>query len=162
MGNQVGINIRRNYRYNDSHDVLVEKFTSLQQAEEKSFILQIANDLISLNINKEQQRWWSPEMTLRLENEGNETVIYEVVGPNSSIFTLAMFFVMLGSVTFLAALMMSLSQFHIGESPIQALVVTFFSGLLILVTFAGLAMGRMKAAGQVSQLRQFVGDVIEH
>ena len=47
-------------------------------------------------------------MTLRLENEENNTAIYEVIGPNSSMFTLAMFFVTLGSVVFLAALMMSL------------------------------------------------------
>jgi len=100
-------------------------------------------------------------MTLRLENEGSETTIHESVGPNSSMFTLAMFFVILGSVVLLAALMMSLSQMTIGEQPLLALVVTLFSGLLILVTFGVLAVGRMKAVEQVTRLREFVGSVIE-
>lgn len=56
-------------------------------------------------------------MTLRFENEGNETVIYEVIGPNSSMFTPAMFFVTPGSVVFLPALMMSLSQMTVENLP---------------------------------------------
>ena len=137
------------------------KFANFQKIEEIPFSLQIATHLISLNVNHEELHWWSPEMTLRLENEEGETTFYESIGPNSSMFTLAMFFVIFGSVVFLAALMMSLSQMTIGDSPLLALVTTLFSGLLIVVTFGILAVGRMKAADQVSRLRDFVSRIIE-
>jgi hypothetical protein len=157
----VGINLRRTYSHTLSQADLMGKFINFQKEEGDSFTLQVANHLISLNVKQKEHHWWSPEMTLRLENEGSETTIHESVGPNSSMFTLAMFFVILGSVVLLAALMMSLSQMTIGEQPLLALVVTLFSGLLILVTFGVLAVGRMKAVEQVTRLREFVGSVIE-
>ena len=157
----MGINLRRTYGHSLSQAKLLEKFINFQKGEEQPFTLQIANQLISLNVKQDEQHWWSPEMTLRLENEGSETIFYESIGPNSSMFTLAMFFVILGSVIFLAALMMSLSQMTIGDSPLLALGVTLFSGLLIVVTFGVLAVGRLKAADQVSRLRDFVRHIIE-
>lgn len=156
----MGINIRRTYGHSESLEVLMEKFTTTQQRAENPFSLQMANNLISLNVNQEEQHWWSPEMTLRLEAEDNKISIYEVIGPNSSMFTLAMFFVILGSVIFLAALMMALSQMSVGDSPLLAIATTILSGILIAVTFRVLAMGRLKAADQVSRLRIFVGDIL--
>ena len=139
----------------------MNKFSKVQESAELPVRIQIAHSLISFNVTEEERKWWSPEMTIRLENENSETNIYEVIGPNSSMFTLAMFFVILGSVIMLAALMMSLSQIHVGESPYLALAVTFLSGMMIVATFGALAVGRMKAADQVSRLREFVAGIIE-
>jgi len=156
----VGINLRRTYGHSLSQEEIMGKFVNLQKVEEKPFTIQIANHLISLNVKQEENHWWSPEMTLRMENEENETMIFESIGPNSSLFTLAMFFVILGSVVFLAALMWSLSQMTVGESPVLSLLVTFLSGILIVSTFGWLAMGRLKATDQVARLREYVGGII--
>ena len=161
IGFQVGINLRRTYSHSLSQDELMEKFVNFQKIEEQPFSLQTANHLISINVKQDEQHWWSPEVGIRLENVGGETTIFESIGPNSSMFTLAMFFVILGSVVFLAALLMSLSQMTIGDSPKIALMVTLFSGFLIAVTFGALAVGRMKAADQVSRLKDFISDVIK-
>ncbi|NQV42497.1 MAG: hypothetical protein HQ506_09100 [Candidatus Marinimicrobia bacterium] len=158
----MGINLRRAYSNPLSQAELLRKFVNSQKAEDQPFTIQIANHLISMNVKQEEQHWWSPELTLRLEGEGSETTFYESIGPNSSMFTLAMFFVILGAVVFLAALMMSLSQMTIGDSPVLALVVTLFSGLLIVITFGVLALGRLKAADQVSRLRGFAQHLIEN
>ncbi len=156
----MGINIRRTYDHVDSQDMLLRKLNGLVETTDHPFDVQVANDLITLNVDEIEQHWWSPEMNLRVESSEKGAVIYEVIGPNSSIFTLAMFFVMLGSVTFLAALIMTFSQIYLDETPFLALVGTFSSALLILVTFALLAMGRIKARDQVKGLRTFVQTVI--
>jgi hypothetical protein len=161
IGYHVGINLRRTYDHSLSKDEFKGKFINFPKIEENPFTIQIASHLISLNVKPDERQWWSPEMTLRIESDEGETTIYESIGPNSSMFTLAMFFVILGSVIFLAALMMSLSQMTVGDSPVLALGVTIFSGLLIAMTFAVLAMGRMKAADQVSRLRKFVSKVLD-
>lgn len=157
----MGINLRRAYSNSLSKEELMGKFVNFHEAEEQPFTIQIANHLVSMNVKQEEQHWWSPELTLRLEGEGSETTFHESIGPNSSMFTLAMFFVILGAVVFLAALMMTLSQMTVGDSPVLALIVTVFSGLLIVVTFGVLALGRLKATEQVSRLRDFVGQIIE-
>lgn len=157
----MGINIRRSYGHKDAQDVLIRKLSQTQAAEGNLFLLQIANHLISINVKQDEHHWWSPEMSLRLEQDGAGTTIHEAVGPNPSMFTLAMFFVILGSVTFLAALMWALSQMTVGDSSIVAWIVNFGSGLLIVATFGVLALGRIKAADQVSNLRDFISKIIE-
>ena len=157
----MGINIRRTYSHAASQGIVLGKFTQLQQTESHIFDIQVANDLVTLNVPQPESRWWSPEMSLRIEDRQAGAKIFEVVGPNSSIFTLAMFFIMLGSVTLLAALIMSLSQLYLGEVPYLALVGTLASGIMIVVTFSLLAMGRHKAKDQVQRLRTFVQSVIQ-
>ncbi len=156
----MSINIRRTYSHTDSQDSLIKKLHGKQGARENPFTLQIANHLISVSVKAGEHRWWSPEMTLRLEEDENKTTIFETIGPNPSMFTLSMFFVILGSVGFLASLMWALSLMAVGESSITAWILNFLSGILIVSIFGILALGRIKAADQVANLRQFMSEMI--
>lgn len=156
----MAINIRRNYVHQDKPGQILAKMHAVENHEDSPFILEIANYLISINVREDEQRWWSPEMTLRYEEETEGTRIYEVIGPNPSVFTLAMFFVILGSVGFIASIMWALSQMTVGDSSILAWFANFVSGLIIVTTFGVLALGRIKAADQVASLRKFFEEVI--
>jgi len=158
----MGINIRRAYQLENSQQHLMDNFKSILTSNEKTpFIIQIASSLITLKIPQAQQRWWSPEMNLRVEADEQGTQLYEVIGPNPSIFTLAMFFVILGSVTFVAGLTMAFSLMYLGNSPTWAIIATLLSGLVVAAALLVLAVGRIKAADQVCQLRQFVDEVTQ-
>ncbi|MBT3254649.1 MAG: hypothetical protein HN995_12095 [Candidatus Marinimicrobia bacterium] len=156
----MSINIRRTYNHTDSQDVLIEKLKRKQGGHENPFTLQIASHLISVSIKADELHWWSPEMALRLETEENKTIVFETIGPNPSMFTFSMFFVILGSVGFLASLMWALSLMAVGESSIIAWILNFVSGSLIVSIFGILALGRIKAADQVANLRQFMSEMI--
>ncbi|MBC8375112.1 MAG: hypothetical protein H8E26_03635 [FCB group bacterium] len=156
----MSINIRRTYSHTDSQDVLIEKLKGKQGAQRNLFTLQIASHLISVSVKADELHWWSPEMTLRLETDENKTTVFETIGPNPSMFTLSMFFVILGSVGFFASLMWALSLMTVGESSIIAWILNFISGLLIVSIFGILALGRIKAADQVANLRQFISEMI--
>ena len=156
----MSINIRRTYNHTDSQDVLIEKLKRKQGGHENPFTLQIASHLISVSIKADELHWRSPEMALRLETEENKTIVFETIGPNPSMFTFSMFFVILGSVGFLASLMWALSLMAVGESSIIAWILNFVSGSLIVSIFGILALGRIKAADQVANLRQFMSEMI--
>lgn len=156
----MGINIRRNYNHQDSKAVLLEKIVQSQENEEEPIQVEIASHLISINVKQVEHHWWSPEMSLRIEERDDGVTIYETIGPNPSMFTLSMFFVTLGAVMFLAALMWALSQMAVGESSVIAWMANFISGLVIVATFGVLAIGRIKAADQVASLRQFIANIL--
>lgn len=141
----MGINIRRAYEHEDSEDLLLEKFIALVESESIPFTMQIANNLIILKMKKSESRWWSPEMNLRIEAEDEKSKIYEVVGPNASTFTSAMFMILLGIVAFIAAFIMMLAQMQLGITSTFASVGTALSGFLVIVSLSVLALGRMKA-----------------
>ena len=94
------------------------------------------------------------------DDEDGQTAIFEVIGPNPSMFTQAMFFALLGSVTFLFAVIIGFSQISLGISPTLAFTVTSISALLVAIAFIVLAIGRMKAADQVNGLKKFVKRIL--
>jgi len=157
----MGINIRRRYEHPQSQTEISNKFKQLVDQGDLPYIPQVAHHLISVSVRKEHHRWWSPELTLRLEGESSVTTIFETIGPNPSMFTLAMFFVSMGAAIMIAALMWALSQMTVGEPSSLAWIITGLSGLLILISFLVLAMGRNKAAEQVSGLRSFTVKVLK-
>ena len=157
----MGINIRRRYNYTDSPEATIDKFKASLNNLSNPFIMQISDNLVILKIKQDHYHWWSPEMNLRFENEDNSTVVYEVIGPNPSIFTQALFFALLGSVTFIFALIIAFSQITLGMSPIVALAVTILSASLVAVAFIILGIGRIKAKEQVEGLENFVKKILD-
>jgi hypothetical protein len=157
----MGINICRVYENNNSEGVLLGKFIALLESESNPFTMQIANNLIILKVKKSESRWWSPEMNLRIETENEKSMIYEVVGPNASTFTSAMFMILLGIVVFIAAFIMMLAQMQLGISSALASVGTALSGFLVIVSLSVLALGRMKATEQVARLREFAKTTLD-
>jgi len=157
----VAINIRRDYGHADTPGQLLEKLNRVESIQVDPFIVQIANHLISINVKQDENHWWSPEMTLRIEKDERGSRVFEVIGPNPSMFTLAMFFVILGSVGFIASILWALSQMSVGDSSLFAWGANFASGVVIVATFGVLAIGRIKAADQVSSLRQFISDILK-
>ena len=100
-------------------------------------------------------------MNLRIETENEKSMIYEVVGPNASTFTSAMFMILLGIVVFIAAFIMMLAQMQLGISSALASVGTALSGFLVIVSLSVLALGRMKATEQVARLREFAKTTLD-
>jgi len=127
----LGINIRRMYGHKESADTLLNRFIATLEMKRVPFVMQIANNLIILKVTEEESKWWSPELNLRIEREEEGSMIYEVVGPNASTFTLAMFFILFSAVVFIAAFIMMLAQMQIGIPSGLALAGTMVSGIMV-------------------------------
>jgi len=156
----MAINIRRNYERDETPSDLMSRFEALENSGEEAFVIQVASHLVALNVREDDRHWWSPELSLSMEDLDSGTRLYEVIGPNPSIFTLAMFFIILGGVGFIASATWAFSLMSVGESSVLAWVVNFLSGGLIGTTFAILAIGRIKAADQVACLRTYLAEIL--
>ena len=156
----MGINIRRQYAHAADPEQLKERFETEMDSEGNPFNVSVAQDLVTLRIRRASTSWWSPEMNLRFQPESGETVIYELVGPNSATFTLAMFFMIAGVVGFLVAFIWAAVQWQLGHSSLLAVVASLFSGSSVVITLTVLAFGRHQAQEQVQALRDYIGRVL--
>ncbi len=156
----MGINIRRKFGNTDSTEALLSKFKEQSESIDCPCTITVAIDLVSLKILEDRAKWWSPELNLRIEMQGGESMIYEVVGPNAATFTLAMFFIFLGAVAFIAAFILMIAQIQLGMLSSLAWVGSGLSVILIALALGGLAYGRTKARDQVAGLRRVVEQVI--
>ena len=156
----MGINIRRSYRNTTPSNTILAKFSSNSEQEHGDLILQVSNDLVMVKRRESVSSWWSPEMNLRVEAEGEGSRLYETIGPNAATFTLAMFFIIFGVVLFMVAATWLIVQLQLGESSALSLFGSVLSLITVFAAFAILAYGRVKAKEQVLEMRQFAGRII--
>ena len=157
----MGINLHRKYAAELAPEILIRRFKDIQASESNLNEVQVSDSLVILKVPEADQSWWSPEMNLRIETEDAQTRIAEVIGPNPGVFTLAMFFIILGSVALIFTLILALSLFQLGNSPVWAIAGTMLSIFMVAGTLAILGYGRIQAVEQVKDLREYVSQVIE-
>lgn len=156
----MGINIRRAYRNTSSAEDLLKRFELESSTEHESLILQVSHDLVMVKRRARSSSWWSPEMNLRIDEEGEGSRLHETIGPNASTFTLAMFFIIFGVVLFIVALTWLLVQLQLGESSGLSLFGSLTALVVVAATWTVLAYGRVRAKQQVLEMRQFAGRII--
>ncbi|MCF7809108.1 MAG: hypothetical protein K9N38_11375 [Candidatus Marinimicrobia bacterium] len=156
----MGINIRRSYRSTKSHEQVLATFVGAAQKNYTDHILQVSNDLVMVKQRTRSSSWWSPELNLRVEQEGDGSRLYETIGPNASTFTLAMFMIIFGVVLFLVAVTWLVVQLQLGESSTLSFIGSIVSIIMVVSTWTILAYGRLKAREQVIKMRRFAGEIV--
>ena len=158
--NKLGIRFREQYTHTEKPDILLEKFKTRRKEVSKSLIIQMAYQSVFLKIPDDAHKWWSPELTINIEDHPKGSNIKEVTGPNPGTFTLAMFVIISALVILFFALMFAFSQIQLGSSPIISFLVISGSALVTFLVILILGWGRKKAHGQKEMMKTFVRAVI--
>lgn len=109
---------------------------------------------------KEEQHYWSPQLTLTIEKTESGSLIRGLYGPKPSVWTMFMFFYsFIGFITMIA-IMISLSYWSLGVESlivwsVPVLVLVFLS--LYLVAYLGQKFGHK----QMAHIHKFLEDCLE-
>ena len=158
--NNLGIRFREQYTHTEKPDVLRDRFRARKQEKNTSLIMQMAYHSVFLKIPADSHKWWSPELTVNIEEDKNGSLIREVTGPNPGTFTLAMFVIISAIVIFFFALMFAFSQIQLGSSPLISLLAIAGSALITFLVIVALGWGRKKAHAQGEEMKEFVREVL--
>jgi hypothetical protein len=161
MSNNIGIKLRDHYDVPQKQEDILKQIHKTNKDPNNRYIMQIAGEKIFIRIPREEQRWWSPEIYIVVDEKGDGSHIREVLGPNPQVFMLSMFLIVFGSVLGLFALIFALSQASLGISPAIALGIAGGSLLIIIAMLIVMAVGRKKAQPQMQELRDFFKQMIE-
>ncbi len=155
MLNDLGINIRKNYHSDLSMEAIQRSFKETTHAENPDFIVRTGNNKVFVSFRNHLKKWWSPELTLTLDEGSDNTQIRELLGPHPATFTMTMFFLTGGVVIFGLAIMLAISQISLGLSA----SLSFITALVAIIFMAGvyifLLTGRIRGSSQMDQLHQF-------
>jgi len=160
MSSEYRIKLRKQYNLVEEPDLLFEKFSRSLGPNSNPVIGRIVKPNIFLQIDETVRHYWSPEMTITMEKEDDKTRIHEVIGPNSSVFTLTMFMIFFAGTLFLFTLMFLFSQLTLNMDTSFTWVIIGVCFLLFLIISLFMFIGRIKAKPQTELLRQFVEEVL--
>lgn len=115
---------------------------------------------IKVFLPKTEQHYWSPQLTLSLEEDENGTLIRGLYGPRPAVWTMFVFFYAVIGVAILFIAIFGFSYISLGKSGIilwllPVLVIVFFS--LYLVSYFGQKLGH----DQMIILHNFIEDCLD-
>lgn len=120
---------------------------------------EIIENHVILKIPKSQQHYWSPQLSLELEENEEGTLIRGLFGPKPGVWTMFVFFysaigflTMLGLIFGLSQLMLKMEPFGLYTVPVGAVILI---GLLMISK-----IGQKLSYDQMSELRSFVDEAI--
>ena len=158
--NNLGIRFREQYTHTEKPDMLRDRFRDRKEEGNTSLVMQMAYHSVFLKIPADSHKWWSPELTVNIEEDKDGSMIREVTGPNPGTFTLAMFVIIFAIVIFFFALMFAFSQIQLGTSPLISLLVIAGSAIITFLVIVILGWGRRKAHAQMEEMKDFVKEVL--
>ena len=112
---------------------------------------EIVDNHIILKIPKHQQHYWSPQLTMELEDQQGETLIRGLFGPKPSVWTMFVFFYSSVGFLTLMGLIFGMSQMMLKMDPYGLWSVPI--GLILLVGFFVMSkIGQRMSQEQMHQL----------
>ncbi len=120
---------------------------------------EIVQNHVILRIPQEQQHYWSPQLTLQLEEENGKTFMRGLFGPKPAIWTMFVFFYSAIGFLTLMGLMFGLSQWMLKMEPWGLWFVPAGLALLLLLYIAS-RIGQGLGREQMHQLQDFLDETL--
>lgn len=136
---------------------LEERLRERVAAERDSIVAVFVPDRVELVPHPSTAHFWSPQLTLELEEREGGTLIHGRFGPHPPVWTMYMGIHAIGAFGTLGAAIFGFSQYLAGESP-WALWVLPLSPLLAGLVWALAFVGQNLGAEQMYVLRRFLDD----
>lgn len=160
MSNEYSIKLRRKYESEIEPDQLFRKFQSSYDQNPKSVLIRVVKPNIFLKIDESERHYWSPEMSITIEEQENKTQVREVIGPNPAVFTLTMFLIFFAGTLFLFTLMFLFSQMTLKMDTSITWVIIGICFILFAIISLFMFYGRIKAKPQMLIMQDYVKKVM--
>ena len=137
--NKIQIRPRFNIEVEMSKNEITERIKKKIETSGGNCDGKILDHHIVLKIPEDRQKFWSPELSIEIIEEGNNSIIKCLLGPKSTVWTLFATFYGLSVFIGLIGLVLGLSQWSIGMKPYGLLLVILSFVLIILAYLIALS-----------------------
>ena len=117
----------------------------------------IAYGYAVIKISKKLQHFWSPQLSISMEQEGSKTTIRGLYGPKPSVWTMFIFFYSIIGFSTLIVSMIGLTRLTL-EKPSEILWLAPVGILLLIGTYFGSTTGKKIGKDQLQILHHFFED----
>ena len=157
----LGIRFRELEEHPEKPDVLLERFKAKKKEGISEVEMQFAYHSVFIKVPREIHKWWSPELTVNIEEHKSGSLIRKITGPNPGTFTFAMFVISFALTIFFFALMFAFSQIQLNLSPVLSILVTVGSLIIAVAVIAILGWGRRKAHPQINLMNNYISEILK-
>ena len=161
--NKVLLKPRFKIKLNESKDEIIHTFEQCIASKECKFITKQSNGHFFLDVPKEEEHFWSPQLQIEVieDNEENKTIVKGILGPKPQVWTLFMFLHFIIALTFVVFFVMFYVKWSMDKEY------QFYKYMLITLPLIWVAMyfigqlGKKIAYNQMLALDNFLNKTLE-
>lgn len=137
-----------------------EKIKVALESNRENWLGKIVDNHVIIKVPAEQQHYWSPQLTLELEEQGEKTLIRGLFGPKPGVWTMFVFFysalgflTLMGLIFGLSQMMLKMNAYGLWALPV--------GGTLLIGLFVISKIGQRLSSDQMSQLNKLLMDSLK-
>jgi len=159
----IKLRIRPRFRkeVSDSPEIVKERIKTALTSNETMCTGKIVDNHVIFKIPVSQQHYWSPQLTLDIEQKNSGSLIRGLYGPKPGVWTMFVFFY--SSIGFLTmmGLIFGISQIMLNMVP-YGLWAVLIGGFLLIGLFVTSKIGQRLGLEQMRQLKDFLDNSLVH
>ena len=154
--NRVLLKPRFRMEYDESKEDIASKFKSNFEDQECKYCSKIVGDHIVIDIPKEEEHFWSPQLNVELVQEEDKTIVKGILGPKPKIWTMFMFVHFAIAFIFIVFFVWFYVNWSLGKpSKFQLIVLIALPIIWVVLYFLGQS-GKKFAYNQMVELDRFL------
>lgn len=146
--------------YSGTKEAVFEFFKE-QLAQTENIKAAIWEDHLVLKIPREEQHYWSPQLTLSFEEEEEGVTIRGLCGPKPTVWMMFVFFYFLLGFAATVIMIMGFAQMNLGL-PAGILWLLPVIGFIVAMVYWTARMGQKFSKDEMARLYQFYGDTTQN
>lgn len=139
----------------------LERLQKGLDAEGESITGSIVGRHVTLRLPENEQHFWTPELNLDFEEDGEGTYLRGLCGPRPSVWLMFVFFYFLLGAAIIIIFIVGYSQKNLGLSAGILWLIPILFGLVVAVYLTARA-GQRLSYDQMVQLREFLAKTLDH
>ncbi len=144
-----------------SQKTVLEYLETKLSLKDNKFDYKIVMHHIVLDIKKEENHFWSPQLHLEIEKETDKSsVVKGLFGPKPQVWTFFMFIHFAVALIFLVFLVIAYSNYTLNRDYSFALIVSVIMPILWIIFYIFGQLGKKKAYPQMLQMHNFLMDIL--
>ncbi|HLP65516.1 hypothetical protein [Flavobacterium sp.] len=156
--NSIRLRLRFYKDIDENIEVVRQKFVDYSKVISPDFLMKIRNNHIQFTIKGEKQRYWSPYLSVELEekegNEKNATHIRGLFGPAQTMWTFFIFLHFIIAGIFLTFLMFAFSDYALNQSIVNDVIIMISMVICWILLYVIARQTRANGYGQMEELER--------
>lgn len=154
--NRILLKPRFKLKYSDPKEAIIDQFRVDLSSESCPFPSKIVDHHIVIDVPQGTEHFWSPQLHVEVEDEGEVTIVKGILGPKPKIWTLFIFFHFAVAVTFFVFFVIFYSRWSLDQDYTMSMTMCILMPVLwVALYFAG-QLGKKFGYDQMQELHGFL------
>jgi hypothetical protein len=154
--NRVLLKPRFKIEVEESEDIVMNRFRNNLKNINCKYCSKIVDNHIIIDVPKEEEHIWSPQLHVEVEKENGKTFVRGVLGPQPKIWTFFMFLHFAVAITFFVFFVMLYSKWSLNQDYTFSLIMCVAMPIIWIGLYVAGQVGKKMGYKQMNELHDFL------